>query len=365
MTERNRFIDLAKGIAIILVLFNHYEFSPKSIFSTHIYYWIVCMAVPVFMLCTGYVTAASYSSKNVAVRQAYSKEALVPKLCRYVLPVLWFYVAETVLTFIFQKTGYLDYIGTLDFPYRDGYGKKMTLLGSIIFFFAGGRGQHGTYYFPVIMQVAFMIPLIYAAVKKWKWGVWLCFGINLALEILKNPLASLLVSFGISSKVPYGAYRLLAFRYIFIIALGCYVYLYRDRLGKWYKWAVFAAIGAVYIYLVNYEITNRLIFTYWHRTAMPVAFFVAPAFVLGIKYLAKVRFTPLEELGKASYHILMVQILYYNFFAPLVWTAPKNVIPNAFVGMLISLVVCLAGGYGYYKLYGFVAGKYKMFKSKK
>ena len=106
--------------------------------------------------------------------------------------------------------GYLEYISTLDFAYNDGYDKKMTLLGTIVFFFAGGRGQHGTYYFPVILQVAFMMPLIYAAVKRWKWGLWLCFGVNLALEYLKNPVGLI-----------YGAYRLMAFRYIFALALGC------------------------------------------------------------------------------------------------------------------------------------------------
>ena len=80
--------------------------------------------------------------------------------------------------------------------------------------------------------------------------------------------------------------------------------------------------------------------------------------------LKNVKFSLLENLGKASYHILMVQILYYNFFAPLVWTAPKNVIPNDAVGFVIGLVICLGGGYGYYKLYGLIAGKYRALKNR-
>lgn len=348
MTERNRFIDFAKGIAIILVLFNHYEWQKGSIFNTHLYYWIICMAVPVFMLCTGYVIAASCEAKGTTLKEAYSWKALVPKLTRYIMPVLWFYIAETVMVFVFQKTGFMDYIGSLDFAYNDGYGNKMTLLGTIVFFFAGGRGQHGTYYFPVILQVAFMIPLIYAAVKRWKWGIWLCFGINLALEYLKNPLGLI-----------YGAYRLLAFRYIFALALGCYLYIYREKLGKWYKWLLYFAVGAGYIYLINYTSYHRVVFTYWQRTSMIAMLYIAPMFLLGLKYLKNIKCKFIEELGKSSYHILMVQILYFNFFAPLVWTAPKSVIPNDAVGMALSLVVCLAGGYGYYRLYNFVARKYK------
>ncbi len=354
MKERNHFIDIAKGIAIILVLFNHYEWAAGSFVGTHLYYWLVCMAVPVFMLCTGYVTAASFESKQITLKTAYTKGNLVPKLVRYVMPVVWFYLAETLLTFVFQHTGYLKYLSTLDFPYKDGYDKKMTLLGTVIFFFAGGRGQHGTYYFPVIMQVAIMIPLIYAAVKKWKWGVWLCFGVNLVLEILKTPMGKLLP---FSSSVLYGAYRLLAYRYIFVLALGCYIYIYRENLGKWYKWLVMFAVGAGYVYLINYTSYNRVIFTYWQRTSMIAVMFIAPIFVLGIKYLAHVRIKPIEELGKASYHILMVQIIYYNFFAPLVWTAPKNIIPNDAVGFVLGLVLCLGGGYGYYRIYTMSAEK--------
>ena len=73
--------------------------------------------------------------------------------------------------------------------------------------------------------------------------------------------------------------------------------------------------------------------------------------MLGLKYLKNVKCKIIEQLGKASYHILLVQIIYYNFFAPLVWTAPKNIIPNDAVAMLINLIVCLGGGYAYFRLY--------------
>lgn len=356
MKERNHFIDVAKGISIILVLFNHYEWKEGSFVGTHLYYWLVCMAVPVFMLCTGYVTAASFEAKNITLKGAYERKALVPKLIRYVMPVVWFYILETVLVFVFSKTGYLKYLSTLDFPYKDGYNKSMSLVGTIVFFFAGGRGQHGTYYFPIIVQVAFMIPLIYAAVKRWKWGLWLCFGVNFALEVLKIPVGRLLAELGMSQYQPY---RLLAYRYIFALAFGCYLYIYRESLGKWYKWLCFFAVGAGYLYLINYTSYQLIVFKYWQRTSMIAMFYITPVFMLGLKKLKSVKCMPLEELGKASYHILMTQIIYYNFFAPLVWTAPKNIIPNDAVGILVSLVVCLGGGYGYYKLYGFVANRFK------
>ena len=73
MGTRNRFIDTAKGVAIILVLFNHYEWQEGGFVGTHLYNWLVCMAVPIFMLCTGYVTAASFSRNGKDLRDAYSQ----------------------------------------------------------------------------------------------------------------------------------------------------------------------------------------------------------------------------------------------------------------------------------------------------
>ncbi|MBE6681358.1 MAG: acyltransferase [Ruminococcaceae bacterium] len=354
MTQRNRFIDIAKGMAIILVLFNHYEWQENSLLNTHLYYWMITMAVPVFMLCTGYVTASSFDKKNISFDEARSKKQIIPKLVRYTMPFLWFYIAETILTAVAVKTGLLQHISTLDFPYNAGYAdKKMTLLGSIIFFFAGGRGQHGTYYFPVIIQVVFLMPYIYNAVKKSKNGIWKCFAVTVGLDVLVALVGNI-----INVNVSAGYNRMIAFRYVFALAMGCYVYLYRENLGK-IKWFVMFALGVGYTCLVTYVPSYKpFVYSSWQYTSAMSMLYISPLFVLGIRYLENIKFKPLEEIGKASYHILMVQILYYNFAAPFVWTAPKNIIPNDAVGFIVGLVICLGGGYGYYRLYGFLARKY-------
>ena len=347
MTERNRFIDISKGIAIILVLFNHYVWDKTSVFNTHLYYWIISMAEPIFMLCTGYVTALSFDVKKVAVRESYLPEKLCPKLLRYIMPVFWFYVLETVLTFVFQRIGYVEYLSGLGVVFSDAYEEKLTVFGIIKCFFEGGRGLHGTYYFPIILQVTFIIPFICMIVKKYEWGVYLCFIINLVFEILKNPM-------GMTS----GVYRIIALRYIFSISLGCYLYIYREKYGKWYKWIIFFLLGMLYTYVVSYTSYERQIFTYRFRNNMISMLYITPPFLLGIKYLGKIRCAILETLGKASYHILMVQILYYNFLAPLLWKASDNKIISDFTGMCISLIICLGGGCGYYILYNFISKKY-------
>ena len=313
------------------------------------------MAVPIFMLCTGYVTAMSYDKKHITFQEAKSKKQIVPKLVRYTMPFLWFYVAETILTFISVETGFLQYISRLDFPYNAGYAdKRMTLLGTLVFFVAGGRGQHGTYYYPVIMQVVFLMPFVYNVVRKSANGLWKCFGVTVGLDVLVA-----LVRHIAGVNVSAGYNRMIALRYVFALALGCYMYIYRENLGK-IKWFVMFAVGVGYTFLVTYVPDyTPFVYTSWKYTSAFSMLYIAPVFVMGMKLFSKTQIRPIEELGKASYHIFMVQILYFNFFAPLVWTAPKSVIPNDYVGMAISLVVCLAGGYGYYLLYNFVSCKYK------
>lgn len=352
MAKRNYFIDVLKGIAIILVLFNHYEWNKTSLFNTHIYYWIICMAVPIFMLCSGYVFAVSAQAKNSTLKSLYSITSLSKKLARYIMPVLWFFLFETLLVYVSEKTGYFDYLGKFGFPDKSGFEKNITLLNSIEYFFAGGRGKHGTYYFPVILQVTFLLPLIYHTVKKHKWGIWLVFVVNLAFEVFKTPL-------GITSQL----WRVFAVRYLFLLAMGCYIYIYREKLGSKYKWAIFFALGIAYVYTINYTPYLKSIFNSWNRTAMPSVFYIAPVFLLLITKFENARCRLLEELGKASYHILLMQIIYFNYFAPLVWTAPKSIIPNDYVGMAVSLVVCLGFGYGYYKLYSTLSHKFKAWKN--
>lgn len=355
MTKRNRFIDIAKGISIILVLFNHYEWSKDSLLNTHLYYWLITLAVPVFMLGTGYVSAASFERKGISLAEAKRKEQIIPKIKRYTIPFLWFYIAETILTYISVKAGFLQYISTLNFPYSGGYANKsMTLSGSITYFFAGGRGQHGTYYFPVIIQIVFLMPYIYNTVKKSKNGVWKCFAVTVLLDIM-IALISNITDVNISAFYN----RMISFRYIFALALGCYIYVYKADLGK-IKWWIMFFLGIGYTCLVTYIPSYKpLVYSSWKYTSALSMLYIAPLFVFGMKHFGNIRCKPIEEIGKASYHILMVQILYYNFLAPLIWTAPKNIIPNAAIGFAISLVICIVGGYGYYRLYTFAAKRLK------
>ena len=322
--QRSRFIDIAKGASIILVLVTHFDWTLRQRLGYGFYFW-VSMAVPVFMIATGYVNAMSLSSKQMTLKMAYHPKLILKKLLRFCIPFLFIYVIELIIR-----------------AYKGVYYSPLQI---IKYFFFGGMGVHGTYYFPVLLQMVLLVPLVYFVVKKFKYGWVYCMLANLAWEIFKN-------TFACEAGFGYEVYRLLAFRYLFAVAIGVHMCVNREKLGA-VKWFIMFVIGALYIYFTTlidagkFE-HERILFTRWWTTCLPAIFYIAPIFLLGLKYLNNVRCTFLEKVGNASYHIFLFQILYYNYIAPILYKRMGR---------------GLAGGYGYYLVYnGLSKGLPKLLK---
>ncbi len=324
--QRSRFIDIAKGISMIMVVITHFAWTLSQRLDYGFYFWI-SMAVPCFMLATGYVNAASFSAKDVALKEAYKPKTIWKKLVRFSVPFLYMYAAELLI--------------------RAFKGEFYNPVEIILHFFTGGMGVHGTYYFPVLLQLVFLMPLIYAIVRKSKYGWLICAAINLSYEIIKN-------TFAIDNAIGFEVYRLLAFRYIFAVAMGAHICLYKESINK-LGWALMFVVGAAYIYVIGYTGYEPVIFTRWNTTSMITVFYIAPVFFAGIKYLNDKRCVFFEKIGNASYHIFLFQIIYYNFIAPYVY----EVAGKGLVAFIASITVCLAGGFCYYLIYNFASHKWK------
>lgn len=86
VSGRNAFLDTAKGLCILFVVFSHYGWSADEKLTMHFAYW-VDMAVPIFMVITGYVYYLSYTRRAVKdFFDPYSAPFLAPKLLRYTSP---------------------------------------------------------------------------------------------------------------------------------------------------------------------------------------------------------------------------------------------------------------------------------------
>ena len=180
------------------------------------------------------------------------------------------------------------------------------------------------------MQFIFFFPVIYSIIRKYDFnGLVLCGVINFVYEILKS-------AYGF----PVASYRLLVFRYTLLIAYGCYIAMGNYKRRK--KLSVFCIlVGIFYIIACKYWGVVPPITNYWTGTSFWACLFIIPFAKPIILSKCKNRF--IEVLGRASYHIFLVQMVYYCG-ANLVY----QLVPNRYLQLIISLVVCVVGGLAFY-----------------
>ena len=304
--------DVLKTISIIFVIITHLPWSDNQR-RLYGFPFGIAMAVPVFLLISGYVLAQSLEkSKPERIGDIYSKKYILKSVFRYTFPFAIIYFAECIFNLVLGK-----YSGWRDFFY------------SVFFdFFSGGYGP-GSYYFPLLIALVFVFPIIYSVIKKYRGnGLLLCFAANILYEILK-------ISFQQSSE----SYRILIFRHIFVIAFGCYFYLYgKAKLNKIFF--VFFVIGTFFITAVEYLGYKPLIFMLWSGTSLPASLYIIPIFAILVSHAKNIgnRFTGI--VGKATYNIFLVQMVYYEYFYPYL----TEWVGNILIELILSLLICLTVG---------------------
>ena len=88
--ERNGFIDVIKGICILFVIFTHYTWTTMQWHRMLFPFWID-MAVPMFMIISGYVGALSFERKGANLDNAYSFQSIFSKCLRFIVPFSFAY----------------------------------------------------------------------------------------------------------------------------------------------------------------------------------------------------------------------------------------------------------------------------------
>ena len=284
-SNRNHFIDLLKGICIIFVIVTHFNWTDDEKLQYYFPYWLN-MAVPIFMIISGYVYAFSYRKNKIeCFSDAYLPRNVVPKLIRYTIPYAIAFVIEIV--YMIQKGKLLI---DEELP--------LTLVKSFI---VGGFGP-GTYYYPMMIQFVFVYPIVYFIVKKYELkGVLLVGLINALYELVQC-----------AYNMNYGCYRLLIFRYLLLIAVGCYISYEKI---KWNVPLLISSfvIGLLFILNYSYREYEPRVLTHWTKTSFVACLYIIPIAIIMIRKFSKIRFLPLEFLGKASYNIFLTQMVWYRF----------------------------------------------------
>ncbi len=270
------------------------------------------MAVPIFMIISGYVYSKSFDRDQInSLSRAYLPKYTLPKLIRYTVPFVIFFIAEIINLFLIRKT-------------------PMPFLKVFALFLQGGAGA-GSYYYPILVQFVFLFPLIYFTVKKYKrTGFFICLAVNAAYELL-------CWAYGINDM----SYRLLVFRYIMVIAYGCYLAL-PDYKPNLVLCTASLILGFLFILGTRYLGYTPTFIRFWISTCFVACLFILPLTMLLLKN-CNFGFKPLEIIGKASYHIFLTQMFY--FYDP---SLIYNAISNRWIEMVVSLVICIFGGVLFY-----------------
>ena len=314
--ERSNVLDIIKGLMIIFIIITHFRFVYPDDYNRYGFYFWIDMAVPVFMIVTGYVTAIQFRKRGVeSFVQAYSIEIVIPKVLRFLIPFSLIMLLELPYMILVNKSGIIETIANI---------------------VRGGIGP-GAYYTSVMIQLVFLVPLIYALVKKYDWfGTILCFMLTVLWEMVQY-------CWGMDGQ----SYKIIAFRYISVIAFGCFIAIGKKKLSKTVL-ALMFLIGLIWQVALNYIPLHPVFMNYdWARVNYLPSLFVMPILYVLIKKFSdsKVKILPLQEIGKASFNIFLVQMVFYGCGPA--WLVYK-IIDNMWLQLIVCICVCLVGGYIFY-----------------
>jgi len=312
-------IDNIKGIAIVCVLLLHtvpLAFLIES-YST-LFIW---QAVPIFLIAIGLTWYYSFrKSDSSTLGELYSGRYIMRRLSRFLTPLLLVFAIDLTVTIATNSFG-PSMVSTI----------AMVMVGIMPTYLPGN------YFVSLILQLIFIAPLLYYFFTRSP-GLALIatFAIDLGFE-LSGPY------------IPYSVYSICILRYLAALGLGFYIapeLLSKGKLDLMDRRFVFivplAAMSA--IFLVLYNSSSFPLFRAEWGTQNLLSFFYPMLLVVLLfrfhLYVSRIdRRHLLELLGRASYHIYLVQMLYFGFVVSSLFTVVNAMPP--FVAWLIVIIARL------------------------
>lgn len=309
------FIDYLKGIAIIMVILTHVGFATDTVKGNFLFPYFIYMAIPIFMLITGFNYANSYINRGCTeLVQMYNIKLLLKRFLRLSIPFIIILILEYLFHF-----------------------KNIINNSLIINFLRGGEGR-GNYYFPVMLQIIFLYPLAYYFLKKnsrkFLWAIFiLCilFEVICAYINLKN-----------------GIYRLISVRYFLYICLGTWLKLTPKINSEKLLVSFVIGINAITLFMYNPDIVS-LPFNHWRHTNIMCAFYIFPIFAYIYYNYANFEWKNLwgnilRLIGKASWHIFLIQMFIFGYLYD------RNIFANycSFKSGIVIIIICIITGIAFY-----------------
>lgn len=317
--KRFQQIDVTKGLAIISVILLHALPKENLIDSYAIYHtW---QAVPVFMVLMGVNLGMNFTDSKPELSSLYTKEYFQKKTERILFPLLWVYVLSIVGGLVWLLL----------------YGQNKLEFNAYNFIGLLPVSGPGNYFVTLVLQTILFFPVIdYLFQRKPSLTIvlliafeilFLVWSSHVRLFVEKEYLYSAAlpryfsaIAFGLvlSGNMVKPFNSNLFFLFLAIVAASC-LYLYH---------MVYAGLDIEYM-IADWQ--TQSVLTFGYAAAMVWILFKALPVSSDNKLLRL-----FAALGKASYHIFLIQIVYFGLF-------------SAESDVLQDLVTCLLAGYLFYK----------------
>lgn len=327
-----------EGLFAILLCFVHT--SVASLISTSPMNPLVFQVpLPALVLLLGYRLSRRASETGVVFYQKrYFTNILFPSMWHYLLPLAVVYVIYLV---VLIENGLFA-------------GNALTSLFDLLY----GRWANSSYFglLAILLVAIFPILLEMRHRNTRRYPVWLLhvFLFSLLYEVLMNTLENTRFEGDIAAL-----YRILPFRFVFVFALGMYIYQRRKRSKKPVYYVLSFIIGLSYLLFMYFFLlahNGRMpdfipLFHGYPFNSMVAAFYIFPPLAWIIYRAQTAALPPLWHrlfslLGKSSYPIICVGFLLFSCksalqfsFTPFIW-----------IDTALSMLVCIAGGILLYTL---------------
>jgi len=320
-------IDILKAFAIITVVLLHTFLEGFFLrFGSPYYLW---HAIPIFIVIAGFTGAYAYKRYgSTTLKQCYDPLLIIGRFKRLLIPFFLCWIIEIIIVYNISTD-------------------RLDLVSVIPNFMTGGFG-YGAYFIPVILQSILIVPLLYLLALRNPERMVI---IALILTIVFDAIV-FLIGGNIQTSLIY-------FRYLFAGALGVWVVTSEKRNNIWL--IIGGIISLIYITLCCYT----PIFSVFPDYNGYGGILQAPAFVwtvilvlFGLAYLpgnaGSGYYQYLGEIGKASWHIFLVQMLYFLAPAAYIYVFLLNplsagkVILHFGLGAICNIAICVSLGYGWY-----------------
>ncbi len=270
------FIDFVKGFCILSVVLTHS--LPQQIQDCSLFCLWGGLAVPIFLM--------------IQVFHSY----------KYGLDS-----SKSILTLKILKRIVVPFLGTLFFICFLKIAKHPESINDSVLWMLKGGGGPGSYYPWVYVQFAVLLALFRPLLRKigsgWSW-IFL-----LLLSVVSEIFCSLV-------GMPEWLYRILCFRYIFLIVLGLDWVLEGVKLDfKRFALSVLSIACLVYFHYVNPNM-EPIFFYSWNTYHWVCYFYAAYAFIYILNWIyvfCKEYCGIILKCGKYSYEIFLLQMIVFSY----------------------------------------------------